>query len=243
MTNFDDGSRTMKTAEVSKYLRENPSFFADNPAVLTDLFVPHNVGAATSLVELQISALRKENRKLKREMTDIVQIARENDSLSAKLHALSLKLIGLGSSREILTNLDQALLSDFEADHVRTMLFFREGGETGEALREEESEGPNDGRNFFQTIIDNGVPECGELDSSLATFVFGEEAVVGSGVLLPLVGESWDGVVVIGSKNADRYNKEMGTEFLVRMIELLVGLLDYHQRKSRQGFSEAVSEL
>ena len=243
MTNFDDGDRTMKMAEVSKYLRENPSFFTDNPAILTELSVPHDVGAATSLVELQISALRKENRKLKREMANFVQIARENDALSSKLHRLSLKLIGLGSPREILVNLNEALLSDFEADHARTMLFVREEYEEGKAFGEKESKVLNEGRTFFQTIIEKGVPECGELDASLATFVFGKEAVVGSGVLLPLVGENWDGVVAIGSRNARRYSKGMGTEFLVRMKDLLVGLLEHHQRRSHQGFSEVLSEL
>jgi uncharacterized protein YigA (DUF484 family) len=238
MTDFEDGDRLTKRVEVSEYLRENPSFFVDNPSVLADMTIPHNTGAATSLVEMQISALRKENRKLRHEIADIVEIAKENEGLSSKLHVLSLNLIGASCSEEILSCFENALLGDFGADYIRTLLFLGEE-EAGTKPNEESPKGLNVGRAFFETVLEKGIPECGELDFSLATFVFGEDAVVRSGVVLPLLAQDWDGVVVIGSKNADHYNSGMGTDFLMRMADLLVRLLDYHLQKNVQRSSEA----
>ena len=237
MTDFEDEDRLTKVAKVSEYLRNNPQFFADNPSLLVDLSIPHRTGADISLVELQISTLRKENKKLKEEITNIVQIARENDALSSKLHSLFLNLIESSCSRELLTSLNKALLTDFGADHARTLLFSRMGDESGGETSDEDSGKVSCSRALFEKVIKKGTPECGVLDSSLVTGIFGKEAVVRSGVMLPLVGGAWDGVVVIGSKRADRYNKEMGTEFLIRMRDLLVILLESHRCKVEYGTS------
>ncbi|WP_286716404.1 DUF484 family protein, partial [Thalassolituus sp. UBA2009] len=48
-------------ADVVQYLQDHPDFFIGKDDLLADLRVPHNAGAATSLVERQLSVHRQRN--------------------------------------------------------------------------------------------------------------------------------------------------------------------------------------
>ena len=78
---------------VYDYLAAHPDFFERNAKLLGLLELPHATGSAVSLVERQVSVLRQKDLKRKRELKDLIEVARANDVLSAKLHEFTKQLL------------------------------------------------------------------------------------------------------------------------------------------------------
>ncbi|SVB12034.1 uncharacterized protein METZ01_LOCUS164888, partial [marine metagenome] len=61
--------------------------------MLTNLRLPHRTdGAVISLVERQVAVLRQKNNALERKLLDLIEVARSNEQLVAKIHALATQL-------------------------------------------------------------------------------------------------------------------------------------------------------
>ena len=72
----------------------NPDFFERHATLLTKLKLPHSRGAAAvSLVERQVLALRDKNQALETRLRELIEVARGNDVLAAKIHRLACRLI------------------------------------------------------------------------------------------------------------------------------------------------------
>ncbi len=88
---------------VSDFLRESPDFFARNPQLLMDIEVPHQQRGAVSLVERQVQVQREQYTDLQLRLTEIVDVAHQNDHLSELLHDYSVGLMSAGSLDEVFT--------------------------------------------------------------------------------------------------------------------------------------------
>ena len=66
--------------EVISYLRLDPNFFQRHANVLSELNLPHESGAAVSLIERQISILRERNMNMRRRMNELVETADDLNS-------------------------------------------------------------------------------------------------------------------------------------------------------------------
>ena len=87
---------------VHDFLAAHPDFFERHSTLLGSLILPHASGAAVSLVERQVSVLRQKELKLKRQLKELIEVARENDVLAAEIHELTLQLMSaddLGEGR------------------------------------------------------------------------------------------------------------------------------------------------
>ena len=73
---------------VHNFLAAHPDFFERHSTLLSSLNLPHASGGAVSLVERQVSVLRQKELKLKRQLKELIAVARENDVLAAKIHEL-----------------------------------------------------------------------------------------------------------------------------------------------------------
>ena len=80
-------------AEVVSFLRANPTFLDRHPELLRQMSIPHASGDAVSLLERQVTVLREDNQKLRRQFEELVGHARRNESLNKRVHALVLKLM------------------------------------------------------------------------------------------------------------------------------------------------------
>ena len=79
---------------IADYLQSNPDFFERHATLLTTLKLPHNRGSsAISLVERQVAALRDKNEKLEARLRELIEVARSNDVLAAKIHRLACRLV------------------------------------------------------------------------------------------------------------------------------------------------------
>ena len=198
--------------EVIEYLQAHPDFFITHTHLLADLVVPHDSGGAVSLIERQVAVLRDQNRQVRRELADLVQIARDNDRLNECLQRFALAVMGCATLSEIFNTLYDTLRSDLSADAVALRLFGNGatvlvvpgvlppatlGVPFADALpcTLEDAELVNAAwvardaaeLEIFRKILEAGKPVCGRLSPAQLHYLFGSQAKdITSAALLPL---------------------------------------------------------
>jgi uncharacterized protein YigA (DUF484 family) len=213
---------------VHHFLKCNPDFFERHSTLLGTLRLPHVTGGTVSLVERQVSVLRQKDLKLERKLKELLEVARANDVLSAKLHELTLQLLAAGSLTGTLKALETALRTGFNADQSILVLFgdpenfldIRVGRFFKVVNRD------NDKLKTFDTFLNSNSPRCGQIRDVQRDFLFGRETdEVGSAALVPLGKKSEIGFLAIGSVDADRFHPGMSIDFLKRLGQLVAEAL------------------
>lgn len=204
---------------VARYLEDNPDYFQRYPALLAGLRLRHDTGGrAVSLIEYQVHTLRRQNHDLARQLEQLVQIARDNDVLTARLHRFALAMIECRTLDEALDCTYELLRQEFRVDAVAILL-------QSEAARgRREYVAPGDRR--LKTLLaqlGGGKPRAGaRLEESLMHYLFGEHASeIRSCALVTLAARAPLGVLALGSQDARRFAAGLGTTYLSRLGELL----------------------
>jgi len=212
--------------EMVAYLRAHPDFFERNPALLTQLKIPHASGGATSLLEKQLQVLREANQALDQRLKELLAVGRENDQLSDRMQSLALSLIRADSLESVLGAVRKTLSSEFKADNTALRIG---AAPVDKALADSlEFLNPNDpGFGLFEDFFAVGHPKVGRLQAAQSEYLFGSDARgISCVALVPLRGEGWRGFVAVGSHDADRFQPGMGTYFLRRMGQLISHALE-----------------
>ena len=213
---------------VQAYLRENPDFFERHGDLLRSLRLPHVTGGTVSLVERQVTALRQRDSKLERQLKELVDVARANDSLAAKIHELSLELLPCRSLKDTIETCESALRTAFDANQS-VLVLFRETSSTdidgrGRFLRPIDRDDP--AMKAFTTILKRSSPRCGQIRDAQRDFLFGEATnEIGSCALVPLGERCELGFLAIGSADAERFHPGMSIDFVSRLGELIAAAM------------------
>ena len=213
---------------VHDYLVQNPDFFERHGELLRSLRLPHVTGGTVSLVERQVSALRQRDVKLERRLKELVDVARANDALAGKIHALSIELLNASELAETIEACEKTLRADFGADQAVLVIFrdaaLFDGIDTGRFLRPMDREDP--ALKSFDALFKRSKPRCGQIRDSQRDLLFGEGTnEIGSCALVPL-GEGCEvGFLAIGSNDADRFHPAMSIDFIARLGELITASL------------------
>jgi uncharacterized protein YigA (DUF484 family) len=216
-------------AEVAHYLTTHPDFFERHPGLLSRMRVPHDGGGGSiSLVERQISVIREKNHKLEARLRELVEVARTNHDLSERVHALALRLIGARGRAAVIEALEGTLRQDFGAADSVVVLFDRAAGPGQQPetrfLRRVERDSPS--LQPFSTFLELARPRCGRARDAQLEFLFPDHAVeIGSVALVPLGESAAQGMLAIGSRDADRFHPGMSTDFLDRLGQLFSAAL------------------
>ena len=213
---------------VHDYLEANPDFFERHGELLSSLRLPHVSGAAVSLVERQVSVLRQKDLKLQRRLNELIEVARINDALGAKMHQLTLHLMASSNISETLQAIEAALRTGFNADMSVLVLFGNpavfEDVKVGRFFKPVERE--TESLKPFSTFLKSNNPRCGQVRDSQRDFLFGKETdEVGSAALVPLGKKSEIGFLAIGSADANRFHPGMSMDFLSRLGDLVAEAL------------------
>jgi len=213
---------------IQDYLEAHPDFFERHSALLSQLELPHGAGGAVSLVERQVSMLRQKELKLERHLKELIEVARANDVLSAKIHQLTLQLLATKDLQTSVKAIEEAMRSGFGADHAILVLFGDadlfsdiDAGRFFRVLdRSDGSLGP------FDTFLKGSGPRCGQVRDSQRDFLFHDDAdEIGSVAMVPLGDKAQIGFLAIGSADADRFHPGMSIDFLARVGDLIAGAL------------------
>jgi len=214
---------------IADYLQGNPDFFERHATLLTKLKLPHNRGtSAISLVERQVAALRDKNEKLESRLRELIEVARGNDVLAAKIHRLACRLIRADAASSVMDALEASLREDFGASEW--LLLLPEGVSDLAQLNSRHLRIVKIGASelkMFETLFESGRPRCGQIRDSQRDYLFGAGTVeIGSAALVPLGSKAAGkqpgmALLAIGSPDAERFHPTMSTEFLARIGDLV----------------------
>lgn len=213
---------------VHDYLAAHPDFFERHAKLLGTLHLPHASGGAVSLVERQVSVLRQKELKLQRQLKELIGVARENDVLTSKIHALTLQLLAADDLGKTISAVEEALRSGFRADQAVLVLFGDPGafddidaGRFFHVIRRDD-----DALRPFRTFLEGTSARCGRIRDSQRDFLFHQDAdEIGSAALVPLGTGSEIGFLAVGSNDSDRFHPGMSIDFLTRLGDLIAGSL------------------
>ncbi len=217
MTAVDDEEESRIVA----YLREHPEFFRRHSELLADLDLPHESGAAVSLVSRQVMVLRERNEELRNRLQRLLDVARENDHIFARTRQLALDMLACSDLDSLLVELLSGLKEYFDLDLCELILFDQDiplpMNCRNLSLQETQARLPA----LLQAPVVCGLLRLDELD-----FLFGERAaIVGSAAVIQLQHGGIQGILAIGHRQRDHYRSSMDTLFVHHIGEILARLL------------------
>ncbi|MAD91515.1 MAG: hypothetical protein CMQ54_02155 [Gammaproteobacteria bacterium] len=213
---------------VSDYLYLHPDFFENNPELLMSLNLSHASGEAVSLIEHQITILRKKELLLQNRLNEFIDVAHNNDLLSKKIHELTLRLFGTNNLNEVVETLKKSMFNEFEANEAFLIIFDDKRSIEG-----------NNIENFFQIInkqskllnpfkkfLSENKVACGKLRSVQNDFLFKNNThEIKSSALIPIGLKSEIGFLVIGNTDINHFHPGMSVDFLKHLGDLVAGAL------------------
>ncbi len=224
-----DDARPLDEDTIVDHLRAHPDFFERHPRLVEGLHLPHAAGGETiSLVERQVAVLRQKNRELENRLRELVGVARSNEALAQKIHRLATRLLEATTGEQGLETLESCLREDFGANQTVVVLFH----DSSEIIQEPDTRflrrmnKADPALKSFATFMDGGLPRCGRVRDAQKEFLFpGDGALIASVALVPLGPRCATGMMAIGSRDADRFNPTMSTDFLARVGDLATAAL------------------
>ncbi len=216
-------AESLDSQSIALYLSRNPDFFNQHSDVLGRLRIPHHTGAAVSLVEKQISVLRKKCNVLENKLSELIEVARDNEQLHQRLHVLIQDVISSKSLDQVCDLMKKSLIENFNADDVK-MLFIDKPGSTRYQRQPSRFVAHDDLRlEMLEAGFESGQTICCIPNETLLDFLFSEEeqASVGSTAIIPLRHERNLGVAVLTSQDETRFDSDKGVMLLNQLGEVL----------------------
>ena len=202
---------------VVRYLRANPTFFAEHDELLGELHIPHQRGDSVSLVERQLKLLRDRNIEMRHRLSQLMDVARDNDRLFDKTRRLILDLLDAGSLEEVVMAVEDSLRQEFKVPFVSLILFGENATPVGRWVNSAEAHQAIGG------LLGSGKAVSGNLRDHELDFLFGadQRREVGSSAVATLDYQGLHGVLAIGSRDPQHYKSSVGTLFLSYIAEVL----------------------
>jgi uncharacterized protein YigA (DUF484 family) len=219
MSSGNEEPTKLTDADVVSYLRLDPDFFQRHVNLLSELNLPHESGAAVSLIERQIAILRERNMNMRRRMNELLETAKSNETLFEKTRTLTLELLHVEGWHGLNEVLATYVLADFRADFVCCHL--SQAHLQLDHLRGHGGDLPH--ANYLR----DDRPACTTLrpDELTRLFPIEEHAADGSAVIAPLPLETGTGCLAIGSRDPSYFSSEMDTLFVSYIAEVLARVI------------------
>ncbi|MBQ0807075.1 MAG: DUF484 family protein [Porticoccus sp.] len=219
LTTGDKTDSELSPEQIKTYLQTHPDFFEYHPDLLELISLPHESGAAVSLVERQISVLRERNLEMRQRISGMLEAAKTNDKLFDKTKRLVLGLLDTKDLSSIVDTLSESLSNDFQVEFHSLTLFgdLKSIPTCNAKIVSQEQANKRVG-----TLLRTNRAICGVLGSDELEFLFGEQsAKVGSVAAVPLSHGSAFGILAIGHSDPNYYRSSMGTLFITYIAEVL----------------------
>ena len=217
MTDKQDSPKPLDSETVAAYLSLHPEFFIDHDELIPELRIPHQRGDTVSLVERQVKLLRERNIEMRHRLSQLMDVARDNDRLFDKTRRLVLDLLDASSLEEVVSCVEDSLRREFQVPFVSLILFSEAPLPVGRSVSSAEAHQAIGG------LLAGGKTICGVLREHELNFLFGGEdgAQVGSAAVVSISYQGLHGVLAIGSADPQHYKSSLGTLFLGYIAEVL----------------------
>lgn len=221
MTDQQTVPQPLDAAAIADYLRRHPAFFVEHDELLAELRIPHQRGDTISLVERQMTLLRERNIEMRHRLSQLMDVARDNDRLFDKTRRLVLDLLDASSFEEVVSTVEDSLRHKFQVPFVSLILFNDTPLAVGRSVSSAEAHQAIGG------LLAGGKTICGVLRENELSFLFGENEAgqIGSAAVVALPHQGLHGVLAIGSSDPQHYKSSLGTLFLGYIAEVLARVL------------------
>jgi len=206
--------------QVIEFLNTTPDFIREHLEELSEIDIPHESGVATSLIERQVHVLRKENTHLKSNLKQLIDIARNNEDLSQRIHNLFIEIMKAEAVDDLIAIIQEQMQSFFNTELVLFRFF------STMELRPHITDDliftlKNRQASQLKKWLKQRQPACGELKDDLFKALFGKENNINSMAVIPLFGVKEYGTLLLGSSDKTRFSEDKGTVFLTQLGDLV----------------------
>ncbi len=209
--------------QIIQYLRNHPDFFTRHEYLLQDLKLPHQSGRAISLGERQVHVFREHRDALKKQLDELIAVARDNDVIFKKSKRLLLDLLEVKSLDEIHLVVREAFRQDPNIDFSSIIVL---GERTDYPVSDIQVLTQRQARETLGTLLDSTSAVCGHFSARQLQCIFGSNAEqVGSAAVIPLRNGSTLGLFCLGSRNPKHFDSSMGSLFLSYISDFISRLL------------------
>ncbi len=216
-----EASPALTETEVAAYLRAHPDFLLRHPELLETMELQHSSGSAVSLIERQVEILRGRSQRLEDRLGNLLEAAGDNEKRATSVHRLARVLIRAPTLASAILGLQTSMREDFGIDEIFV-------GIVGPLLKHSNIEGlarlEMDGAiarsfdNFFRTKL----IECGPLAEAQAKLLFPKAVEAPqSAAVVPLEKDKNLGMLVLASRDPQRFQPRQGRLFLEMTAELV----------------------
>jgi len=224
-----DDKQSITVQQVKDYLAEHTDFFLHQPEVMDLLQLGQSPEGTISLAQRQLDRLQMKNQQLHEQLNMLIENARQNTALQARIHQLCLRLMDAPSFGALLPMLMTELKQEFDADEVALRWFYAGNTppvlpETGENVVQQHADAED--LRIFDKLLSKQDPVCGRLTKAQNELLFPQKAdKVQSVACLPLGHEPCAGILAIASYDEDRFHADMATDYLSFLGEVTMRLL------------------
>ncbi|MCK5829102.1 MAG: DUF484 family protein [Methylococcales bacterium] len=210
----------LSSQQVENYLQKHPEFFHDHLDLLESMFIPHPSGSAVSLISKQLEIFRSKHHYQEDQLIDLIEIAKENDTSSNRMHELALALIEAKTIKELVSNLDKVFADCFLTDFTAIRII---KDNVPPPVSKVFVKSNNKKLIHFEKELTTNKSTCGYPTLAQAKFLFGSNVApeVKSCAIIPMSFTKLDGLIAIGSRDEKRFHYNMGNLFLTQMSEVI----------------------
>lgn len=193
---------SMKSEDVAAFLKRNPAFFTEYGEMLADL----EVDSGAPFHQRQIEVLRKRNDQEKERYEMVVESARNNQALEKSVHEFACNLLSCDSA-----------MTDAIVEYLKTGF-----GVDGARICEPGDDAVDAGEfELMAQRVRHGSSICDDrVSTTLLNALFGADHGIRSCAFVPLR----RGVMVLGSRDVEKFVPGMGPIYLDRVGELVSAL-------------------
>ena len=213
----ESASESLEAAAVAAYLEAHPDFFVEHEELLPALRIPHQRGDTVSLVERQMTILRDRNIEMRHRLSQLMDVARDNDRLFDKTRRLILSLMDASSLEDVVISVEDSLRQDFQVPFVSLILLGDNPMPVGRWVTHA------DAQTAIGGLLSEDKSVSGSLRDHELDFLFGEEQrkQIGSTAVVAISHQGIHGVLAIASRGPQHYKSSVGTLFLSYIAEVM----------------------
>ena len=213
----ESASESLEAAAVAAYLEAHPEFFVEHEELLPAMRIPHRRGDTVSLVERQMTILRERNIEMRHRLSQLMDVARDNDRLFDKTRRLILALMDATSLEDVVISVEDSLRQDFQVPFVSLILLGDNPMPVGRWVTHADAQAAIGG------LLSEDKSVAGSLREHELDFLFGEEQrkQIGSTAVVALNHLGLHGVLAVGSRDPQHYKSSVGMLFLGHIAEVL----------------------
>lgn len=215
-------TKVLTAEQVAEFLLKHPDFFVDRDDVLAQMHIPHERGTSVSLVERQLTVLRQRNDEMRKRLSHLMTVARDNDRLFDKTRRLLLEMLDAQSIEDAVSSIDEHMRHIFKVPFFSLILFSEQPLAVGR------TETIGKAKMAINSVLSNSEKAiCGLLRPAELEFLFGADQAkeVGSAAVVGIEYQQLYGVIAIGSADPNHYNSQVDTLFLRHISQVFARIL------------------